>query len=273
MKYLGNLIEGLDYWTAIGIRLAEHMDYSQGTKVLDVGTGWGACIIPAAKKIGPQGYAIGIDLWKNSIKEIMNNAKKHGLTNISAEIMNARTISFDDNFFDYVISGFIGFCGEFDFKNNTYITDNSIMENFYRVLKPQGKMGLSTWLKQGELDCLRELIKNYLEKYTSASAQEIEAVPISYSQEAIEGIERIMQDAGFQKIKIITEDFILKYHSIDDWFNMMRNVGWILDKVFDKDEKIIGKFKEKMLPEGLEPYWKEDGYYFTKTVIFAFGYK
>jgi len=39
------------------------------------------------------------------------------------------------------------------------------------------------------------------------------------------------------------------------------------------DEKIINKFKEKMLPEGLEPYWKGDGYYFTKTVIFAFGCK
>ncbi|NHJ84555.1 MAG: methyltransferase domain-containing protein [Asgard group archaeon] len=273
MKNNGKLIEGFDYWTAIGLRLAEHMDYSQGTKVLDVGTGWGACILPAAKKIGPKGQAIGIDLWENSIQETMDNAKAQGLTNVTAEIMNARTISFDDNFFDYVICGFIGFDREYDFCNNTYRTDNSIMENFYRVLKPQGKVGLSTWSKQGELDCLRELIKNYLEKHTSVSALEIENVPISYSQESTEGIEKIMRDAGFQKIHIITENFVMKYHSVDEWFNMMRNVGWIMWRTFNKDETTISDFKEKMLPEGLEPYWKEDGYYFTKTVIFAFGYK
>ena len=46
----------------------------------------------------------------------------------------------------------------------------------------------------------------------------------------------------------------------------MKRVGWIL-------HRIIGPEEDKMLFNGLKPYKKKDGYYFTKKVIFAFGNK
>jgi len=266
-------IEGLDYWIEIGKRLTEHMNYRKGTKVLDIGTGGGACLLPAAKMIGAEGKAIGIDLWKNSKKETMENAKKNGLENISVQIMDARKITFEESTFDYVVSGFIGLNQIYDFQKNEYRTENTIMNNIHRILKSNGKIGISTWLKQGELDHLRELIQNYLKNHSKASQYEIESVPTSYSKEHLQGVEKLLKDAGFQNIRILVEDFVLKYQSVDEWFKMMRRVGWILEKTFNKDEKLIQDFKEKMLPKGIEIYWKDDGYYFTKSVIFAFGLK
>ena len=266
------LIEGLDYWSAFGHRLTELMEFKEGTKVLDIGTGRGRSLIPAAKKIGPNGKIIGIDRWPNFIEEATENIKKNFLTNTHLEIMDARKLTFDDSSFDYAICGFIGFSGIFDFQNNEYKTDNTVMRHIHRVLKPQGKAGFSTWLLQEELECLGELIREYLTKYTSTPHDRIHRNLLSYSKETIEGFKRMMHDVGFKKIKVFSEDFILKYDTFDDWFDMMRSVGWILEHELKTEDK-IQDFKEKMLPHGLNPNKKNDGYNFTKKVIFAFGEK
>jgi ubiquinone/menaquinone biosynthesis C-methylase UbiE len=267
------LIDGLDYWTAFGERLTELMNFKRSTKVLDIGTGSGACLIPAAMKIGLQGQIIGIDLWPNKIEATLENIRKKSLTNASAEVMDARKLTFNDNFFDYSICGFIGFSGFFDFQNNKYRTNNAIMEEIFRVLKPNGIAGFSTWLLQEDLECLRFLIQEYLSEYTSATQAEIKAVPTSYSKESIEGFKIILSDAGFKDLKVFSEDFILKYETTEEWFEMMKRVGWILKQTIGSTEKKINDFKNKMLPMGLEKYKKENGYYFTKKVIFAFGIK
>ncbi|NHJ05597.1 MAG: class I SAM-dependent methyltransferase [Candidatus Heimdallarchaeota archaeon] len=273
MKIKKTIIEGLDYWTEIGKRLAEHMNYKKNSTVLDIGTGGGACLLPAAKMIGMEGQAIGIDLWKNRIDETIENAKKNGLENVSAQIMDARKITFENKTFDYVISGFLGLSQIYDFQKNVYRTENTMMNDVIRILKSNGKIGISTWFKQEELDHLRELIQNYLKNHIKASQKEIDSVPISYSKEHVQGVEKLLKDAGFLNIEILVEDFVLKYQSVEEWFDMMKRVGWILGTTFHKDEKLIQDFKEKMLPKGIESYWKDEGYYFTKSVIFAFGSK
>ena len=55
-------LEGPDYWDYFGIRLVEHADIPLGAQVLDVGCGTGASLFPAAKRTGPRGFAVGIDI-------------------------------------------------------------------------------------------------------------------------------------------------------------------------------------------------------------------
>lgn len=267
------ILDDLDYWTVFGKKLVELMDLTEGAQMLDIGTGGGACLIPAAKKIGLTGHIIGIDLWENSIKEVTDNIKLNGLENASAEIMDARSLIYKDESFDYITSGFIGFNNEFDFVNHQYRKKNTKLNNFYRVLKSGGKVGISTWLEQEDLECLRTLIQSYLENYTNSTKEEIQSVPISYSKESIKGFHKIMDDAGFRDIEIFAEEFVLHYQSVEEWFNMMKRVGWILRRVIGPEENKILDFKEKMLPHGLDSYKKKDGYFFTKTVLFIFGIK
>ncbi|NHJ47272.1 MAG: methyltransferase domain-containing protein [Asgard group archaeon] len=263
----------MDYWAAFAYRLIELMDLQEGTKVLDIGTGHGDCLLAAAKKIGSKGHLIGIDKWKGCVDKTNENIKKNSLMNAYAEEMDARNLTYNDNTFDYTTFGFVGFDDTYDFQNNEYRTENTKMKHILRVLKPGGKAGFSTWLLQEDLKCLKELIQAYLSKYSSSTAEEIENVPTSYSPETIDGFERIMIDAGFKDIKMISEDFYLRYESVDDWFDMMKQVGWILKQIIGEDEDKINDFKEKMLPKGLIPYKRKDGYYFTKRVLFGFGKK
>jgi len=265
---------GLDFWSAFGKKLADYMDLKTGMRVLDVGTGGGACLIPAAKAIGSIGHAIGIDLWENRITVVLENIKKNNLFNATAEIMDARKLTFKDKTFDSVLCGFIGFGDVFDFQNHKYRKENDKMKHILRVLKAGGKAGFSTWEAQGELDHLRKLLQEYLRENTSMTKEEINKVPISYSKETKEGFEKILQDAGFNNIDVFTENFVIKYKTLEEWFGVMKRSGWILREFLGKDEKRFHDFKEKMLPHGLDSYKQKDGSYnFTKTVIFAFGTK
>lgn len=269
-----NEVSGLDFWTAFGKTLVQYMKLKPGTKVLDVGTGGGACLIPAAEAIGSSGYAIGIDRWENCITETLENIKSNLLLTATAEIMDARELTFDDNSFDYVTCGFIGFSDVFDFQTHKYRKENDKMKHIHRVLKTGGKAGFSTWQSQGELDYLRNLLQDYLGKYTSKTKEEISEVPTSYSKETTKGFEKVLQDVGFKNTNVFSEDFIIRYASLDEWFNVMKRSGWILSEYLGNNEKKYVDFKEKMLPHSLEPYKQKDGsYHFKKSVIFAFGTK
>jgi ubiquinone/menaquinone biosynthesis C-methylase UbiE len=55
-------LDGPDYWDHFGARLVEHAAIYPSARLLDVGCGTGPSLFPAAKKAGPRGYAIGIDI-------------------------------------------------------------------------------------------------------------------------------------------------------------------------------------------------------------------
>ena len=55
-------LDGPDYWDYFGVRLVEHAAIPPGAHVLDVGCGTGASLFPAARKTGPRGHVIGIDI-------------------------------------------------------------------------------------------------------------------------------------------------------------------------------------------------------------------
>ena len=55
-------MDGQDYWEYFGDRLVEIAAIPQGAKILDIGCGTGSSLFPAAKRTGPQGNVIGVDI-------------------------------------------------------------------------------------------------------------------------------------------------------------------------------------------------------------------
>jgi O-methyltransferase/aklanonic acid methyltransferase len=58
-------LSGPDYWDYFGVRLVECAGLTPGMKVLDIGSGTGSSLFPAADMVGPSGYAIGVDICPN----------------------------------------------------------------------------------------------------------------------------------------------------------------------------------------------------------------
>ncbi|MEW5718154.1 MAG: class I SAM-dependent methyltransferase, partial [Chloroflexota bacterium] len=61
--------EGPNIFQQWGARLVELMELRDGARVLDVATGRGAALIPAAQLVGKFGRVVGVDLANEMLRE------------------------------------------------------------------------------------------------------------------------------------------------------------------------------------------------------------
>jgi ubiquinone/menaquinone biosynthesis C-methylase UbiE len=80
---------GPSIFTQFGDRLVERMPLFPGARVLDVATGKGAVLLPVARRVGPQGHVIGIDLSRTILKEAECAVRAGGITNVELHKMDA----------------------------------------------------------------------------------------------------------------------------------------------------------------------------------------
>ena len=235
-----------NYWEVFGSHLASLVDLHDITSALDVGTGWGDCLIPLAKKIGSKGEIVGIDIQESAVRKTRLELNKLSMTNVSVEVMDATNLKFQENFFDVITCGFIGFNRYYNFENNTFRQDqnNPLMKEMHRVLKNQGIIVLSTWKLQEDLEIVAEM------------AHDPSKFP-GYSKEHEQGITFLMQDAGFTDIQIEVIDYCRVYDSLDDWW---KNKSLIIARDPNCDSY-------------LAKYERNGRLYFKKSVIYAKGKK
>jgi ubiquinone/menaquinone biosynthesis C-methylase UbiE len=96
---------GPRFFSHFGRRLVEVTQIPTGAVVLDVATGRGAILFPAAEQVGPQGHAVGIDLSARMVRETVAEIKSCGLKNIEVFQMDAEYLTFPGASFDVVLCG------------------------------------------------------------------------------------------------------------------------------------------------------------------------
>jgi len=229
--------------------LAKLVELPSATNALDVGTGWGDCLIPLARRIGSKGKITGIDIKNAAVRKTRNKLKKQSLTNARVEVMDATELKFLNNSFNVIICGFIGFSRYYNFEKNKFHQDqnNPLME-LYRVLKPPGTIALSTWKLQEDLEIVAEM------------AHDSSKFP-GYSKEHEQGIVFLMRDAGFTDIQIEVVDYYRVYESLDQWW---------------KNEYLRSYYQIARNPDydsSLTKYERNGHFYFKKSVIYAKGKK
>ena len=62
-----------------GPRLVEAVGVEPGQRVLDVASGRGAVLFPAAERVGPDGHAEGIDLAEGMVQAVNADAEARGI--------------------------------------------------------------------------------------------------------------------------------------------------------------------------------------------------
>jgi arsenite methyltransferase len=102
-----------------------------GDVVVDVGSGAGFDSLIAARKVGPEGRVVGIDMTEEMIEKAQSGAKTMGVANTEFRKGLADSLPLEDNFADVLISNGV--------LNLT--TDKSkTLKEWARVLKPGGRL-------------------------------------------------------------------------------------------------------------------------------------
>jgi ubiquinone/menaquinone biosynthesis C-methylase UbiE len=126
--------QGPPFFRHAGRRLVEIGGVTTGQVVLDVATGRGAVLFPAADATGPTGCVAGIDLAEGMVRHTNVAIQERGLAHAGARLMDVEHLSFHDATFDRVLCSFAVFL---------FPDLPRVLSQMLRVLKPGGVAGFA----------------------------------------------------------------------------------------------------------------------------------
>src|SRR6188768_4070979 len=109
-------------------------DLHPGERVLDLGSGGGIDVLLSAKRVGPTGRAIGLDMTDEMLALAQRNAAEAGATNVEFLKGHIEAIPLPADSVDVVISNCV---------INLAADKTAVFREIARVLKPGGRMGVT----------------------------------------------------------------------------------------------------------------------------------
>ena len=239
-----------------GEQLVMAAGVKQGDHVLDVGTGQGACLIPAARIVGESGRAVGIDLSSAMVERLDNAIHAAQLRHVQVRHMDAEALDFPDGSFDVVLGAFVLF----------FFTDRMrTLQALARVLKGGGSIAFSTFANDSlGYPWFAEVVAPFLpsDGPPADAAQSFLHIDLD---ELHEGLRR----AGFHSPRSETVTRTFHFGSADEHWNWMMTNGHrvVIERVNPSNIPDL----RANIAQRLEPERDADGYRFDRPTRFTFA--
>ncbi len=151
-----------------------------GEVVLDLGSGGGIDVLLSARRVGPTGFAYGLDMTDEMLELANRNKAAAGAENVEFLKGTIEEIPLPDDRVDVIISNCV---------INLSSDKGQVLREAFRVLKPGGRFAVSDVVAQGELP---DDLRTDMQAWVGCVAGALE------EQE----YRRLLADAGFQDIDL-----------------------------------------------------------------------
>lgn len=155
----------------------------EGETVLDLGSGGGIDVFLAAKKVGPKGKVIGVDMTEAMIERATLNAAKYKYKNVEFRLGEIEKLPVNDETVDVIISNCV---------INLSSDKGQVFKEAHRVLRHGGRLMVSDLVTEGELP---EDVRRSFDAWACCIGGALE------KQQYLESIRK----AGFKDVRIASE--------------------------------------------------------------------
>lgn len=158
-------------------------ELQSGETVVDLGSGGGIDCFLAARRVGPEGRVIGVDMTPEMLDRARAAAQREGFANVEFRLGEIENLPVADGAADVVISNCV---------INLSPEKKRVFREAYRILKPGGRLMVSDIVLLEELP---QRLRDNLELYAGCISGAMEKQP--YLQ--------VIEEAGFRQVQIVAE--------------------------------------------------------------------
>jgi SAM-dependent methyltransferase len=203
-----------DMFTPFEKLLLEHAAHDDTRGVLDIGCGAGVTTLAAARRIGPSGKCVGLDISATLLDLARQRATREGLMNVTFVEADAQTHAFEPNSVDAVISRF----GVMFFDS-----PEAAFTNIKRAARPNAKLAFVAWRSPAENPFMTTAARAAAPLLPSMKPPDPSA-PGQFSFADADKVQGILQTSGWKSIEIQSID-VPMHIAEDDLFVYVTKLG------------------------------------------------
>ncbi|MBI4852106.1 MAG: class I SAM-dependent methyltransferase [Acidobacteria bacterium] len=238
---LASALDELSFWAAhFGILLFNNLEIKKNLNILDLGCGNGFPLFELAQTFGQTCQITAVDIWQAGLERAKFKQNVHKLNNLNILEANGECLPFPDSIFDLIVSNLL---------INNLANPNLTISECYRVLKPNGKIVLTTNVI-GHFQEFYQVFDEILEN--SGNKLYLESLEKNITHRGSKEIfVNLLENNHFNVTKVIEDKFFMRFSDGTSLLNhSLIKVGFLggwKNTVEVKDQEIIFNLLEHKL--------------------------